>query len=151
MGFDYDEECMANKARNTLLLQNMGISIAAEVPMAVKPPKQRASKKRKATPSSSDTESEDEKKVSKRRKNARVARPAPKPVTDEEPSPETSGLRRSGRNRKKVDYSVDNFEKAASQLASSEAGLRDRASEPKMADKRKHDPYVVQLPPRMTA
>ena len=146
MDFDYDEECLANKARNIQLLQGLGASIALKIPKVVKQPKQRASKKRKATPPSSDTDSEEEQKVSKRRKNARAARPPPKPVEDEkEASPERNGLRRSGRNRKKVDYSVDNFEKAPPQRASTQAGLRDRTSEPKMADKRKHDPSVASL------
>lgn len=144
MTFDYDEVCLQNKIRNTAVLQGLGSSIALEVPKVVKQPKQqRAPKKRKATPPSSETESEGGKQVLKRRKGVHVAQPPSKHTDDEkEPSPETNGLRRSGRNRKKVDYSVDNFEKAKPQLASSEAGLRDRTSEPKMADTRKHDPSV---------
>lgn len=142
MPFDYDDLCMANKERNIKLLQDLGGSIDLEIPKVVKQPKQhRAAKKRKVTPPSSDTESEGGAKVSKRQKGVQLP---PKHADDQkEPSPETNGLRRSGRSRKKVDYSADNFEKAKPQLASSEARLRDRSSEPKLASKRMHNPSVL--------
>ncbi|KZT74652.1 hypothetical protein DAEQUDRAFT_659485 [Daedalea quercina L-15889] len=137
MTFDYDELCAQNKAHNVELLKSLVVNLdIPAVPTA--PKKQSAPRKRKVAPRESDEESETSKPAKTRRVSETTKKADGKGTT-----PETTGLRRSGRNRdKKVDYSADHFEIYKPGFASVEAGLREMKTEPRSVNKRIHDPKV---------
>ncbi|TFY69774.1 hypothetical protein EVJ58_g230 [Rhodofomes roseus] len=147
MSEDYDAECKRAKEANKALLMSMGVTITVPTKASV-PTKQRRPPKRKAvTPrapkrKAPTPESDGEDESANPTKTRRVLEPT-KEVAVTEASPETTGLRRSGRNRGKIpDYSADQFEMRGLTLASVQAGLRETGIEPRSVDRRIHDPKI---------
>ncbi|KAH9937662.1 uncharacterized protein B0H18DRAFT_1081778 [Fomitopsis serialis] len=107
------------------------------VPPAVKsaPKKRRAPRKRKA----SSPESDGENGAQESAKIRRVVEPEKKGET-KEGSPESTGSRRSGRNRDK--YSADQSDQTGLTLVSVQAGLNEIEAESRSVSNRVHDPKV---------
>jgi len=141
MNSDYDESCRVNQELMAAKLKDiLGDMYTAMVPPAVKsaPKKRRAPRKRKAP----SAESDDENGPQKLAKARRVVEHQ-KEGERKEGRTETTGLRRSGRNRdKKVDYNADQFDQTGPTLVSVQAGLREMGTEPRSVSNRVHDPKV---------
>lgn len=127
---DFEDECNENKKRNKALLASMGLSPVAPPKQRSAPRKARASRKRKAIIIEVDAQDGDDEPT-------KLAR-----VVDEETGEETI-LRRSQRTRgKKVDYKSETIAagRALPALASVKAGLKEMSTDPRIVNKRIHNP-----------